>query len=165
MKNFVHTEQKLPIFGVGPYMVLGMAVVGLLGILLSGNLLQSGLVAGMWIWVFRLAAFVCILAGVLIWYFGAVLSDIDEYIAHNRLKTDGIYAWVRNPIYSGWMILLFGIVLLWHNYWLLLVFPIDWLIMTIVLIHTEEQWLKSLYGAEYLKYCRKVNRCIPFKRQ
>mgnify|MGYP003042659765 CR=1 FL=1 len=146
-------------------MVLGMAVVGLLGILLSGNLLQSRLVAGMWIWVFRLAAFVCILAGVLIWYFGAVRSDIDEYIAHNRLKTDGIYAWVRNPIYSGWMILLFGIVLLWHNYWLLLVFPIDWLIMTIVLIHTEEQWLKSLYGAEYLKYCRKVNRCIPFKRQ
>ena len=33
---------------------------------------------------------------------------------------------------------------------------------TMLMICTEEKWLKSLYGREYKGYCRKVNRCIPW---
>ena len=59
------------------------------------------------------------------------------------------YAWVRNPMYSGWWIALSGITLMWHNVWLMLFPFIDWLIMTIALINTEEKWLLDLYGEEY----------------
>lgn len=90
---------------------------------------------------------------------------MDNCISENRLKTDGIYAWVRNPMYSGWLFLIFGVVLLWHNAWLLLVFPINWIIMTAVLIRTEEKWLAEPYGQVYKTYCSKVNRCIPWKRR
>ena len=164
MKNFFREGQKLPLFGIGPYMISGMGAVALLGILLSGNVLKSGIVGGAWAWVLRIIGVLCIVFGVIVWYIGAVKSDMDDHIGENRLKTDGIYAWVRNPMYSGWMFLAFGIVLMWHNLWLLPVFPINWLIMTAVLKATEEKWLKNLYGDEYVQYCRKVNRCIPWRR-
>ena len=35
-------------------------------------------------------------------------------------------------------------------------------IMTIFLKNTEEKWLSELYGQEYLDYCKRVNRCIPW---
>jgi len=165
MKNYIRDGQKLPLFGIGPAMIAGMGAVGLIGILLSGNVLRSGIVSGAWIWVFRIIGIICILFGLIIWFIGAVKSDMDNHIAENRLKTDGIYAWVRNPMYSGWLFLIFGIVLMWHNLWLLLVFQIDWLIMTIVLKKTEEKWLKDLYGKEYEDYCRCVNRCIPMRHR
>ena len=30
------------------------------------------------------------------------------------------YAWVRNPMYSGWWMILSGITLMWHNAWMLI---------------------------------------------
>lgn len=34
--------------------------------------------------------------------------------------------------------------------------------VTAVLKMTEEKWLKALYGDEYISYCRRVNRSIPW---
>ena len=96
------------------------------------------------------------------WYKGALGSGMDENISDNKLKTDGIYAWVRNPMYSGIWILNIGVILMWHNAWLLLAPVINWLIMTIALMNTEEKWLLKLYGEEYAQYKKRVNRCIPF---
>ena len=165
MKNYVKDGQKLPLFGIGPAMIAGMGAVGLLGLIVSSNVLKSGILSGPWIWIFHIIGVFCIVFGVAVWYIGAAKSDMDHHIADNKLKTDGIYAWVRNPMYSGWLFLILGIVLMWHNLWLFLVFPIDWLIMTVVLKRTEEKWLYDLYGKEYDAYCRKVNRCIPWKRR
>ena len=57
-----------------------------------------------------------------------------------------------------------GVTLLWHNAWLLILFPVDWIILTVVLKNTEEKWLLNLYGADYAAYIVRVNRCIPIKR-
>ncbi len=47
-----------------------------------------------------------------------------------------------------------------------LILPVlDWLIMTVALINTEEKWLLDLYGDEYASYKKRVNRCIPWKRR
>ena len=46
--------------------------------------------------------------------------------------------------------------------WMLILPVINWLIMTVVLINTEEKWLIKLYGDEYAEYKKHVNRCIPF---
>ena len=35
-------------------------------------------------------------------------------------------------------------------------------ILTIVLKNTEEKWLLDLYGEEYARYKKHVNRCIPW---
>ena len=101
MKNYVKEGQKLPLFGIGPYLISSLAMLSLIGIILSGNVLSSGRVSGIWFWVFIIAGILFILSGIFIWYKGALGSKMDEYIENNKLKTDGIYAWVRNPMYSG----------------------------------------------------------------
>ena len=37
MKNYVREGQKLPLFGVGPYIVYGMAAVTIVGIILCAS--------------------------------------------------------------------------------------------------------------------------------
>lgn len=162
MKNFVKEGQKLPLYGIGPYLVYGMAAIALAGILLSGNLLKSGILEGAWILIFRVIGAIIIAEGVIVWVIGALGSGMDDIIASNKLKTDGIYGCVRNPMYSGLWLITVGIGLMWHNAWLLLPPVINWIIMTFVLQATEEKWLLNLYGKEYEEYIKKVNRCIPW---
>ena len=165
MKNYNKEGQKLPLFGIGPYLIYGMALLDLIGILLSGNILSSGIVQGIWIWCFRIPGIILIPLGIFIWYMGALGSKMDDYIENNKLQTGGIYSWVRNPMYVGVWFLITGITLMWHNAWLLILIPVDWIIMTIVLKNTEEKWLLNLYGVEYAEYKASVNRCIPIKRK
>ena len=168
MKNYIREGQKLPLYGVGPYIVYGMAVMTIAGIVVCAHVLNIGTLDGPWIPIFRIIGGVLIALGIFIWYTGALRSGMDESIAENRLKTDGIYAWVRNPMYSGIWMLLSGISLMWHNAALLTIIPINWGIMTIALKSTEEKWLLNLYGQEYRDYCKRVNRCLPMipkKRQ
>ncbi len=165
MKNYVKEGQKLPLYGIGPYLIAAMGVLTLAGMLMSKNVLSSGVLDGTWVIIFRSAGALLIIAGIGIWFIGALRSDMDESITRNRLKTDGIYAWVRNPMYSGWWIIIAGAGMMCHNTWLLVIPVINWAIMTVVLINTEEKWLGALYGKEYEEYKRRVNRCIPFKKR
>jgi protein-S-isoprenylcysteine O-methyltransferase Ste14 len=45
-----------------------------------------------------LGGHILIIPGFIIWFVGALKSGMDESITENKLKTDGIYAWVRNPM-------------------------------------------------------------------
>lgn len=163
LKNYNKDGQKLPLFGIGPYMIFGMGLVTLTGIILFGYVFNIGILETPWIMVFRITGALLIVTGIFIWFIGAVRSDMDDHIESNKLKTSGIYAWVRNPMYSGWWIAFAGITFMWHNIWMLVLPVINWIIMTITLINSEEKWLLDLYGAEYETYKTKVNRCIPWK--
>ena len=148
MKNYVKEGQKLPLYGVGPMIVFAMGAVTAIGIILSAYVWKTGSLEGPWALFCRVA--------------GALRSDMDASIAENRLQTGGIYAWVRNPMYSGWWMLFAGICLQWHNVWILLTVPVNWVILTISLKLTEEKWLFDLYGQDYADYMKQVNRCIPW---
>lgn len=65
-------------------------------------------------------------------------------------------------MYSGWWITMIGITLMWHNVWMLILPVINWCIMTVSLINSEEKWLLALYGKDYEEYKKCVNRCIPW---
>ncbi|SHI64631.1 methyltransferase family protein [Pseudobutyrivibrio xylanivorans] len=164
LKNYMKEGQKLPLFGVGPYIVYGMAVVNIIGIILFGYVFKIGILETPWTVGFRVIGGILIAVGVAVWYIGAMRSDMDDSITENKLQTKGIYSWVRNPMYSGWWIAFTGILLMWHNVSMLILPVIDWLIMTVALINTEEKWLLDLYGEEYVQYKKRVNRCIPWKR-
>ena len=135
----------------------------LVGIILFGYVFKIGILGNLWMYLFRIVGIALIIIGIAVWYIGAVRSDMDDSIENNKLQTGGIYAWVRNPMYSGWWIAISGITLMWHNAWMLVLPVLNWLIMTISLINTEEKWLLDLYGDEYAAYKKKVNRCIPWK--
>ncbi len=164
MKNYVKEGQKLPLYGVGPYIVYGMATVTAVGIVLFSYVFRIGTLSAPWTYIFRISGGFLIALGAAVWFIGALRSGMDENIAENKLKTDGIYAWVRNPMYSGWWFMITGISLMWVNVWILITPFINWFIMTVTLKRTEEKWLLDLYGDEYPEYLRRVNRCIPWER-
>ena len=97
MKNFVKDKQKLPLYGVGPGIVYSMAALTVIGIALSPNVLKSGTLNGVWILVFRISGGIFIILGASVWFIGALRSGMNENIANNKLKTDGIYSWVSTP--------------------------------------------------------------------
>lgn len=157
-------KDHLPIFGIGPLLIGGIGIITAVFILLFFYAFGIGILTGVPALVMRIIGVMLIVTGVTVWFIGSVKSGMDESIKENRLKTDGIYAWVRNPMYSGFWMIITGVSFMWHNYLLIPVIFINWGVMTAVLKNTEEKWLRDLYGQEYEEYCKRVNRCIPWRQ-
>ena len=109
------------------------------------------------------------ITGILLIAFGLYLdlsaklkSKLFKNVENNKLITDGVYSIVRNPVYTGVLLASTGAILIANNLILLIVPVICWMYMTFFLIKTEEKWLRELYGEEYVLYCKRVNRCIPW---
>jgi protein-S-isoprenylcysteine O-methyltransferase Ste14 len=74
-----------------------------------------------------------------------------------RLVTTGIYRFTRNPMYSGHLIFMLGLAILFAS-WLgaaLLVFHLWWFNRRVL---DDEAHVKALFGAEYDAYARRVRR-------
>ena len=107
--------------------------------------------------VLQMIGFLLVAVGAALWFLAVFRAKIDDGITNNHLVTDGVYALVRNPIYSAFLSVCTGTLMIYGNLWLLILSVLYWLFLT-----AEEKWLKNLYGAEYEEYCRRVNRCIPW---
>ena len=157
-------EKHLSVFGIGPIYVGTIALLTVLGIGLSvtGKIPFVSLEGADK--VFFVLGIGCIILGIVLWLTGALFSKLNQSIKNNQLVTGGIYAFVRNPIYSAFMFLFTGILLLYGNILLFILPLVYWLLMTLLLKASEEKWLSELYGEEYLAYCKRVNRCLPWYR-
>ena len=164
LKSDQDKHQKLPTYGVGPYLVVCIIVMNLTGWMLCQSVLESGLLKGGYKDLFDLIGSILMFVATRIWWLSVVKSDIDTSIQNNELKTTGIYARTRNPIYFSWWLCGIGSILHLNNVWLLLLIPIQWVILTVVIRNTEEKWLYELHGEAYKEYCARVNRWFPLKK-
>jgi len=75
----------------------------------------------------------------------------------DKLITDGVFAFSRNPIYVAFAIILIGQFLIFSN-WIRLIYiaAAAWLFHRQVL--REEEYLKGHYGRAYAEYCNRVRR-------
>ena len=112
-------------------------------------------------------AALCLTAGAAVyftclWEFGVrgrgTPAPID---APKRLVVDGLYRYVRNPMYIGvllvvvgWAVLFGSAALVWYPVW---VAPFFHLFVVLV----EEPILAHTFGAEYARYRAAVRRWIP----
>lgn len=55
MKNYINEGQKLPLYGIGPYLIYGMAAISIVGIILFSYVFKTGILTSAWILIFRLA--------------------------------------------------------------------------------------------------------------
>lgn len=148
--------------GVGPVYVAVIIAMTVVAVILGKNpVFEKGVVISLEIPMFVIGILLIIL-GVYLWAGAMLRSKIDRHIAENKLVVDGVYALVRNPIYSAFMFFCMGVLLLAGNIFFLPLFFLYWIFMTVLMKCTEERWLKELYGREYEEYCRRVNRCIPW---
>ncbi|MBO7088751.1 MAG: isoprenylcysteine carboxylmethyltransferase family protein, partial [Lentisphaeria bacterium] len=143
------TQKHLPIFGVGPIYVLSIAVLSFAAYQMR-NLpaLSSGRIDVLQKPLFILSVILIVL-GVFIWFQAAVVSRLLDGIVKNRLVTTGIYAWVRNPLYTAFVFVCTGVILMAGNLWFFFLPFVFWGFMTVLMKHTEEKWLQDLYGKQY----------------
>jgi len=161
LKSDQKKHQKIPTYGAAPYLFITMLVLNLTGLLLSQSVLQSRLLKGGFKDLFYLIGFLLMVVAARL---SGVKSFISTSIQTSELKTTGIYARTRNPIYFSWWLSGIGITLTLHNMWLLILIPIQWVLLTVVIRNTEEKWLYELHGEAYKDYCARVNRWIPLKK-
>lgn len=155
-------REHLPVYGVGPVYGAVVILLTVLGIVMT----HAGAVPVVRYGLLRIPMAVVgialILLGAWLWYSAAFRVRVEEHIKSNTLATTGVYAWVRNPLYSAFLLACSGALLLANNLWLLILPVVYWAFLTVLMRHTEETWLAKLHGKEYEDYCRRVNRCIPW---
>lgn len=103
-----------------------------------------------------LPGFIITMVGSMIqsWSFGSL--DKNRMLAER-----GPYALVRNPMYLGRFLLLFGCLFLVGSVWVLLLYSICYYFYMINRVKREEEYLKNVFGATFEGYCARTNRFVP----
>jgi protein-S-isoprenylcysteine O-methyltransferase Ste14 len=120
------------------------------------------------------AAWAAVIAGILVsgiglFFFAYSLHEfatrgkgtLAPWDAPSRLVVRGPYRYVRNPMITGVLFILFGEALLLqsppHFVWALVFLAMNALYIPLV----EEPQLRRRFGQDYIEYCRKVPRILP----
>lgn len=155
-------KKNLPVYGVGPIYVLSCFILTIIGIMLDyKSIIISTEIANKRIIVI-IIGLLFIIIGILLWSYAVIFQNIDKEIKKNKLVTTGVYSIVRNPIYSAFIFIFTGILISINNLYLLFLPLIFYISLTVLMKVTEERWLREKFGDEYIRYCKKVNRIIPW---
>jgi protein-S-isoprenylcysteine O-methyltransferase Ste14 len=82
----------------------------------------------------------------------------------NVLKRSGIYRRTRNPQLVGYGVFLLAFLLLWYS-WHMIVAILVYAAITHMMVLTEEEHLRRVFGEEYARYCERVPRYIGLPRR
>ena len=154
-------EKHLPVYGVGPYMVIAIVLITLAALILTYQNLLPNITTVQLNALFRVMGIISIIMGIVFWLSAVTRSRIDDSIRSNDLVTTGIYGYVRHPIYVAFLYMTSGIIMIYGNILLFILPFFFWAFFTVTLKKTEEKWLIDLYGEDYITYSRNVNRFIP----
>jgi len=77
------------------------------------------------------------------------------------LVAQGLYRYVRNPMYVSVLLVLLGESVFFESRRLLLYAGIVWLVVHSFVLIYEEPTLRRKFGAAYDEYCRRVPRWLP----
>lgn len=99
-----------------------------------------------------------------------IIALIMIYLSHkalfnknkpsDKLITNGILKYVRNPLYLGVLLIYIAIILLTISLIACVLFIIIFLIYN-RMVNYEERKLEQLFGEDYLDYKRRVSKWIP----
>ncbi|MCK4446073.1 MAG: isoprenylcysteine carboxylmethyltransferase family protein [Candidatus Marinimicrobia bacterium] len=85
-------------------------------------------------------------------------------VGAKKLSTGGPFAYVRNPLYLGNIMIYAGVALFAGGPWVLPLFIIAFLYFSVqygLIISLEEKVLKNIFGKQYEEYCSNVPRLFP----
>lgn len=154
-------EKHLPIFGIGPYLVLIIGTITITSSIFSFYNIIPVYKINELNMVILIFGIILILSGIAFWIHAVLISKINQEVENNELVTTGIYAYVGHPIYAAFFYIATGLILISQNIILFILPIIFWVFLTVVMIKTEEKWLINKFGNDYIDYSKKVNRFIP----
>jgi len=88
---------------------------------------------------------------------GELITEEDH-----KLNTEGVYKYIRNPMYSGAFIAVIGFGLVFRSIITLLIVSIFYFILFKMRIDEEERLLYEAFGEEFTNYKKKSKKLIPF---
>jgi protein-S-isoprenylcysteine O-methyltransferase Ste14 len=142
-----------PPVAVGGPLVLGLLVSSLVGDPLAASPVTVGLG---WLLV---AAFV-------VWNGWALVTIAKHRTAllpggATTIVIDrGPFAWSRNPLYIGLLVLSAGVGLVAGSAWALVALPLEWALLRWGAVVPEEKYLAAKFGATYADYMGRVRRWL-----
>lgn len=109
--------------------------------------------------------------GWIIWIIGLVLLFLPMFVFRSKGKVmkesdwtkttflvdTGIYSVIRHPLYLGWILMYFAIIL-WNQHYLIMIIGIAGAICVYQISRQEDQLLIKKFGDDYLNYMKKVPR-------
>ena len=96
---------------------------------------------------------------ILIW----VLFSLPPTKRGKNLSRQGVYAFMRHPIYTTIIFHLNVLFSLWWGSFLIIfLIPIQYLFWSKIIIR-EEEYLVGIFGEEYIDYMSNVSRFVPWK--
>ncbi len=140
-------------FGIG----LGISLIGI-------EILKPVPLFGSHQWLAQIMSVLLILAGLALRAWGSGCAGDhtrSDSIEAFRLATGGPFAYLRNPIYAGSILVGLGMVLLIGDPWALFLAGIAFAILYFLIVPAEEAFLRKQFGHEYLRYCEAVPRLWP----
>jgi len=78
-----------------------------------------------------------------------------------RLVTYGVFAWMRNPLYVGNLLIWLGFVIGSGVHWFLPVALVLFALEYSLIVLYEEGVLESIFGADYVEYKKGASRWVP----
>ncbi len=85
-----------------------------------------------------------------------------DIVTNHRIITGGIYKYVRHPSYSGSLLSFLGLGIYFSNWLSAIVIFVPILAVFLIRISVEEKALLTQFKEEYLDYCGRTRRLIPF---
>jgi protein-S-isoprenylcysteine O-methyltransferase Ste14 len=114
------------------------------------------------------AGFTVLLAAGSVWLVAAAAYTLGKQwalvaslVKDHQLITQGPYAWVRNPIYTGMFGLLLATGLAVSQWWALVIAVVTFAIGTVIRVRSEEKLLREAFGKEFEQYARRVPAVLP----
>ncbi|MBI4723171.1 MAG: isoprenylcysteine carboxylmethyltransferase family protein [Candidatus Stahlbacteria bacterium] len=146
--------------GVG----IGISLFICMGLFISNKLGILKLTQMLWF----IPKFVLFILGIImiavflpIFIFGTICLNRRGAVGQsNSLRTNGIYKYIRNPMYVGISFIIMGVGILLNSLGLLLG-GVLWLLITIIQCEREEKELLLRFGNEYQTYKKKTPMFFP----
>ena len=107
---------------------------------------------------FHLASYGFIIGG--FWLIAAAWRVLYEAQTANRLATDGPYARIRHPQYTGFILIMVGFLLQWPTLPTLVMFPVLMYLYRRLALR-EEQDVRERFGDAWERYASGLPRFIP----
>jgi len=95
---------------------------------------------------------------------GSALTPTPVPLERAGLRTGGIYAQVRHPIYSAVLLMVLGYVIAIGSWWSVLV-AVALAIFFIAKLRWEDHLLAEVYGEQWRAWARQTNALIPRLRR
>ena len=117
--------------------------------------------AAAYLWLAK-PAWMFLAAGGLVALPGLWLRAVASGHVHKdtELATTGPYAYVRNPLYLGSLILAGGFALAARSFWIVLLMLLMFVAVYLPVIRSEEDYLRRTFP-EFEEYARRVPRLLP----